>query len=98
MTITVQAVYSHGVLRPVQPLALAEGETVELTIASTKVAAQQPDDEATQRLKAAKNITEWVAATKLLPPDSGGYDILKALNENRISAGERPLLPDEGKS
>jgi predicted DNA-binding antitoxin AbrB/MazE fold protein len=35
MTMTVQAVYTGGILRPVHPLALAEGETVEVTIAST---------------------------------------------------------------
>ena len=37
MTITVQAVYTGGVLRPAQPLALAEGESVEVTIASSEV-------------------------------------------------------------
>ena len=34
MSLTTQAVYSGGVLKPLQPLALAEGETVEVTIAT----------------------------------------------------------------
>ena len=98
MTITVQAVYSGGVLRPSQPLALEEGETVQVTVASTKPIAQsQSDDDIAQRLKTAKSIAEWVAATKLLPSDDGGCDILRALNENRILAGERPLIPDGSK-
>ena len=35
MPTTVQAVYAGGVLRPLQPLALREGETVEVTVAQT---------------------------------------------------------------
>jgi len=31
MTLTIQAVYEGGVLRPVEPLALPEGETVQVT-------------------------------------------------------------------
>jgi predicted DNA-binding antitoxin AbrB/MazE fold protein len=97
MTITVQAVYAGGVLRPIQPLALEEGETVEVTVASAKPVDQRKnDDDITRRLKTASSITEWVAATKFLPADDGGYDILRALNENRILSGERPLIPDGG--
>lgn len=33
MSVTIQAVYSAGVLKPVVPLALEEGETVVVTIA-----------------------------------------------------------------
>ena len=29
------------------------------------------------------------------PADDGGYDIVKALDENRRWSGERPLIPDE---
>lgn len=31
-TMQIEAVYEHGVLRPVKPLSLAEGERVELTL------------------------------------------------------------------
>ena len=94
MTISIQAVYTGGVLRPIQPLALEEGETVEVTVASAKpIDQRKKDDDITRRLKAATSIAEWVAATKLLPSDDGGYDILRALNENRILSGERPLIP-----
>ena len=94
MTITVRAVYEGGVLRLAQPLGLDEGETVDVTVARTKRDAQPlNEDEIGRRLTAAKSIAEWVEATKLLPADDGGYDILKALNENRIWSGEQPLIP-----
>jgi predicted DNA-binding antitoxin AbrB/MazE fold protein len=83
MTITVRPVYEGGVLRLAQPLGLDEGEAVDVTVTRTKPNAQPVnEDEIARRLKAAKSIAEWVEATKLLPADDGGYDILKALNEN----------------
>ena len=42
MTQTTAAVYENGVLRPVQPLALAEGETVQLTVTTP---APRPSDD-----------------------------------------------------
>ena len=44
-------------------------------------------------VRAATSIAEWVEATKLLPSDDGGYDIVKALNDNRIWSNEHPLIP-----
>lgn len=97
MTITVDAVYTGGVLRPSRPLALKEGEVVEVTLTSAQPPVESSkEDEVAHRLKNAKNIAEWVAATRLLPPDDGGYDILEALNENRVRAGEQRLIPDRG--
>jgi predicted DNA-binding antitoxin AbrB/MazE fold protein len=32
MTVTIEAVYENGVLRPAQPLTLAEGQKVRLTV------------------------------------------------------------------
>ncbi len=94
MSITVRAVYEGGVLRPTQPLSLEEGETVELTVAKTKVEPPRLDeDEIGRRIMAANSIAEWVEATKLLPSDDGGYDIVKALNDNRIWSNEHPLIP-----
>ena len=93
MTITVQAVYAGGVLRPAQPLALAEGETVEVTIAPSSVATES-EAEIIRRIQACKSYREWFELTKQLPADDDGYDIVKALDENRRWSGERPLLPD----
>jgi predicted DNA-binding antitoxin AbrB/MazE fold protein len=97
MTITVDAVYSGGVLRPNRPLALKEGEIVAVTLMTAPPAVEaSKEDDVAQRLKNAKDIAEWVAATRLLPPDDGGYDVLEALNANRAMAGEQPLIPDRG--
>lgn len=94
---TIQAVYQGGILRPVQPLALEEGEIVDITITKSNPAAQPASkEEITHRLQSAGTITDWVEATKLLPPDDGGYDILRALNENRLWSGERGLISDAG--
>ena len=90
MTISVRAVYEHGVLRPEQPLCLKEGEIVDVTVACPE------PDEVARRLRSAQSIADWVEATKLLPPDDGGYDVLRALNENRIHSGEQPLIPGGG--
>jgi predicted DNA-binding antitoxin AbrB/MazE fold protein len=93
MTTTVRAVYENGVLRPDRPLPLAEGQAVDVTVAAPD---DGRDDELTGRLRAAQTIDEWVEATKLLPADDGGYDIVAALNENRVWSGERPLAPADG--
>jgi len=94
MTMTVRAVYLGGVLRPLQPLALTEGETVEVTVAP---APPVSEEEIIRRIQACQTYREWLEVTKLLPPDDGGYDIVKALDENRRWSGERPPLPDEGR-
>lgn len=83
---TFQAIYEHGFLRPLEPLGLAEGELVNLTVAEKPI---DPATEAAQRIQASQTIQEWVEATKMLPPDDGGYDIVRALEENRIWSGER---------
>ena len=95
MNITVQAIYAGGILRPLEPVALKEGETVNLTIISTAPAAPVSEEEIVRRLRGCKTYQEWLEVTKLLPADDGGYDIIKALDENRRWSGERPLLPDE---
>jgi predicted DNA-binding antitoxin AbrB/MazE fold protein len=91
---TVSAIFEHGVLRPIKPLALKEGESVQLTIHQSNGKVTQPlsEDEITRRLKEASTIQEWLAATQLLPSDDGGYDIVEALNDNRLRTGERPFL------
>lgn len=91
---TIRAIYEYGVLRPITPLKLKEGESVQVTIhqLNGKIADQLSEDEITRRLQEANTIQEWLAATELLPADDGGYDILEALNENRLQTGERPFI------
>ena len=98
MTTNIQAVYEGGILRPLSPLPLAEGETVDLTVASrsaTPAATPLSEDEIIRRIDACKTVHEWIEVTTLLPPDDGGYDIVKSLDENRRWLGERPILPDQ---
>jgi predicted DNA-binding antitoxin AbrB/MazE fold protein len=85
MAMTVRATYVGGVLRPDAPLALAEGESIDLTITPTRAATPPPpsDDEIVRRIQACKSSDEWLELTKSLPADDGGYDIVNALNDNR---------------
>jgi predicted DNA-binding antitoxin AbrB/MazE fold protein len=92
---TVLAVYQGGVLRPAQPLPLAEGETVEVTVTRPQSAPPSTEEEVIQRMKAAKTLQELFAAYETLPPPADGYDLMKALNENRRLSGERPLYPED---
>ena len=41
MTITVEAIYQEGVLKPVQPLPLQENESVRVTVHSRRSIAEQ---------------------------------------------------------
>jgi predicted DNA-binding antitoxin AbrB/MazE fold protein len=100
MTITIQAVYEGGVLRPVQPLDLAEGEVVNVTVATAKPPEQAlrpltPEEEDyVRRLKAAKSLEEMYAVMETAPPLPEGYDLCRALNANRKATGERLLFPE----
>jgi predicted DNA-binding antitoxin AbrB/MazE fold protein len=99
MTMTVQAVYTGGILRPAHPLALAEGATVEVTIATANGVPTPPtssDDETLRQIQGCKTYQEWLEVTKSLPTDDGDYNILEALDENRRAGGDRPLHPDKG--
>jgi predicted DNA-binding antitoxin AbrB/MazE fold protein len=88
MTTVTLAVYENGVLRPARPLPYAEGETVQLTVT-------RPLDpaEVERRMRAAKTLRELFDAFEAAPDEDDGYDLLKALDENR--KGERPLFPPE---
>ena len=93
MATTVLAVYQNGVLRPAQPLPLAEGETVQITVARTVAAALAPaEDEAVERIAAATTLEEWIAAANAAPPEADEYDLLAALNDNRRLSGDQRLL------
>jgi hypothetical protein len=96
MTITIRAVYEGGVLRPVEPLRLAEGETVDITIArpttpSPPLQAPPPaQDDYAQRIRAAHSLEEMYAIMATAPPLPDGYDLSEALNANRKATGEQP--------
>ena len=45
MTLTIEAVYENGVLKPAQPLPLQERETVRVTIEAAHTAVQDPFEE-----------------------------------------------------
>jgi predicted DNA-binding antitoxin AbrB/MazE fold protein len=100
MTFTIQAVYAGGVFHPIQPLALADGETVELTISSTKslgpnLRPPTPEEEDySRRIKAARSLEEMLTTLESAPPLPEGYDLSQALNENRRDTGERLLFPE----
>ncbi len=100
MTITVRAIYEHGVLRPVEPLALPEGEAVDLTIATTQAAMSTlraptlDEEDYTRRIKAAKSLDEVYAIMATAPRLPEGYDLSHALSANRKATGERLPFPE----
>jgi predicted DNA-binding antitoxin AbrB/MazE fold protein len=93
-------VYEGGVLRPVQPLPLAEGEMVDVTVATTRPAAPvlrppTPEEEAYARcVQEVRSLEELLAVQATAPPLPDGYDLCKALNANRQATGERLLFPE----
>jgi predicted DNA-binding antitoxin AbrB/MazE fold protein len=99
MTMTIQAVYEGGVLRPVAPLALPEGETVAVTIVRTMPAGpslREPtpaEEDYARRIKAAQSLDEMYAVMATAPPLPEGYDLCQALNANRKATGERLPFP-----
>ena len=100
MTITVRAIYENGVLRPVEPLTLLEGEAVDVAVATTQAGAPPlraptPDEEDyTRRIKAAKSLDEMYAVMATAPRLPEGYDVSLALSANRKATGERLPFPE----
>lgn len=98
MTLTVQAVYEHGVLRPVQPLSLPEGRTFEVTIAAAQRAggafqsATQAEQDYALRVKAARTLDELLSVVATASPLPEGYDLCAALNANRAVTVEQLLF------
>ena len=88
MTTTIRAIYEKGMLRPIRPLSLAEGQNVEVTLNA------EPMDEVLVRMRAAKTLDELFAIADELPPPADGYDLCKALNENRRLEGRPPVYPN----
>ena len=95
----IQAVYENGVLRPKEPLSLAEGEEVQVSVYPrlriTPLRPPTPEEEDyTRRLNATRTIEEMHAVMATAPPWEEEYDIVKALNDNRRASGERLLFPE----
>jgi len=102
MPITIRAVYQDGVLRPLEPLSLTEGDTFAVTIARAAAAPQPtrtPEEDAyARRVMAAQSLEDLYAIMATAPPLPADYDLSRALNANREATGERPLFlgPVEG--
>ncbi len=96
MTTTVRAVFENGVFRPTAPPPLADGEVVELTVTRTPPPGLTAE-EAYRRVREAKTWEEMEAASEAAavfdPPLPPGYDLLEALNQNRIDEGREQLFP-----
>lgn len=93
MTVSTTAVYENGVLRPVRPLDLKDGQTVQLTVAP-----RPSDEEIVAMMKAARTPEELFAiANTYMTGSDDGYDYLKALDENRRVDNAEPLFPPEMK-
>ena len=95
MTHTVKAIYSNGVLTPTEPLPLAEGTAVQVTVDPTPT----PEEEAVMRqLMAARTPAEYYAAMEasraLDPP--GTYDVLDEMDKWRRATGRAPLMLKPG--
>ncbi|HVA44761.1 MAG TPA: antitoxin family protein [Pirellulales bacterium] len=56
-SLLIQAVYENGVLKPEQPLPLAEHERVQVSIQT--MAGRQPSDPAASRAKATSGMLGW---------------------------------------
>lgn len=105
MSITFEAVYEGGVLRPKNALPLPDGETVQVTIAAAPIVRSSPpsflrpptpeEEDYARRLSVCKNLQEMFAVMETAPPFPEGYDLIKALNDNRRETGERLLYPEE---
>jgi predicted DNA-binding antitoxin AbrB/MazE fold protein len=90
--ISVMAVYENGVLRPKEPLPLAEGQTVSLTVAPAQPALSPEEWE--RQIRAAKTIQEWVALANASPNPETEFDVVKAMNETRRLSGFRMPSPE----
>jgi predicted DNA-binding antitoxin AbrB/MazE fold protein len=100
MTITVRAIFENGVFRPLEPLALEEGQRVAVTIVTSEPdepamkAASPKEQNYAMRLRHARSLEELFAVMADAPRLPEHYDLCAALNANREAAGERLLFPE----
>jgi predicted DNA-binding antitoxin AbrB/MazE fold protein len=92
----IRAVYESGILRPVNPLELAEGEVVDITIERVKPSdlklrhPTEAEKEYSQRIMAAKSLVEMFAIMETAPiTEYDKFDLLQELNESRRATGFR---------
>jgi predicted DNA-binding antitoxin AbrB/MazE fold protein len=98
MTITVRAVYEGGVLRPIEPIALNEGETVDVIIKQMKTLVPQlreptlEERDYASRISAAKSLKEMHAVMATAPSSpEDEIDIVKEIKESRRLTGFRMM-------
>lgn len=94
---SVKAVYENGVFRPTEPVALADGQAVRLTVDEASQPAVEPLSPEMAayeaRLKAATTLAELFEAFDTAPDDpNSDFDIVAAVNQTRRETGFR--LPD----
>lgn len=96
MTTKTTAVFENGTLRPLQPLALENGETVDITVSRQTPAERLSEEEIVRMIQGAKTLEEAFTILDKYPDDDDGYDLAAALNENRRLSGDaRVLFPPE---
>jgi predicted DNA-binding antitoxin AbrB/MazE fold protein len=66
MTLTIEAIYENGVLKPVQPLPLQEHERVRVTVESAQVSASTTADEAEQIVRRSYGLLGWTGDVETL--------------------------------
>ena len=59
---TIEAVYEHGVLRPLEPLALPEGARVQVSVAGKAESDQEPPRKVSEPQKTPAQILAEIAA------------------------------------
>jgi len=92
--LTTAAVYENGVFRPTTPVKLSEGERVELTVRPNP--APPTPEEMERRRKVVEQLHAIDAEADLEPDD--GYDLIAAINAERLRVGARPLIPSDGEA
>lgn len=89
--INVMAVYENGVLRPTEPLELAEGQKVSVCVSPTALLSVE---EWENQIRSARTIHEWMALANACPTTDSQFDVVKAMNESRRLTGFRVPGPE----
>jgi predicted DNA-binding antitoxin AbrB/MazE fold protein len=99
MTVIVRAVYEGGVLRPTKPLALPEGETVDLIITLRNSPGPQlrdptlAEEDYARQIRTAKSLNEMFAVMAKAPlAAEDEFDVVNEINQSRRLTGFR--MPD----
>jgi predicted DNA-binding antitoxin AbrB/MazE fold protein len=89
MTVTVEAIYEQGVLRPLERLPVADGARVEITVkdpgaAPSEVPSLATEDAATSARRLAQRLAEIAA----MPPE-GDTAPFSGVDHDKVLYGER---------